>query len=198
MNAAAYCTEIRMEEEGSEIVRGLRRRDPELLDRLIEQYQHRLFRYLLFLTRNRSLAEDLFQETWLRVLERGRQYNSRWKFEVWLLTIARNLAIDQMRRRNRVACTGFAVQQDEQPLDAADPRQPSAVEVLLAAERQEQIAAALDHLPTYYREVLTLRFHEGMALEEIAQVTGVPLSTVKSRLRRALQVLAEKLERMRS
>ncbi len=55
---------------------GLRQRDPDLLDRLIEQYQQRLYRYLLFLTGNPSLAEDLFQETWIRVLERGSQYNA--------------------------------------------------------------------------------------------------------------------------
>ncbi|HEY2930762.1 MAG TPA: sigma-70 family RNA polymerase sigma factor [Acidobacteriota bacterium] len=198
MNAAAYCTEFRVEKDSSEIVRGLRRRDPELLDRLIEQYQHRLFRYLMFLMRDRSLAEDLFQETWLRVMERGGQYNSQWKFDVWLLAIARNLAIDQMRRRNRVVSIDLDPERDEQPFDAAHPRQPSTVDALIEAERQEQIASVLDRLPAYYREVLTLRFHEGMTLEEIAQVTGAPLSTVKSRLRRALQVLAQKLESMQS
>jgi len=54
--------------ENVEIARGLRRRDPDLLDRLIERYQHRLLRYLVFLTGNRELAEDIFQETWIRVM----------------------------------------------------------------------------------------------------------------------------------
>ena len=72
--------------------------DPELLDRLIEEYQHRLLRYLLFLCSNREVAEDLFQETWIRVLVRGAQFNGRSRFDTWLFTIARNLVIDLSRK----------------------------------------------------------------------------------------------------
>ena len=75
MNPAAYFLMIDMEYEARAIARGLRRRDPQLLDRLIEQYQHRLLRYLVYLAGNRELAEDLFQETWIRVLQRGHQYD---------------------------------------------------------------------------------------------------------------------------
>jgi len=88
-----------MTEDTQALSRGLRGRDPDLLDQLIEQYQHRLFRYLLFLTGNPALAEDLFQETWIRVLERGHQYNAKSKFESWLFAIARNLVIDVSRRK---------------------------------------------------------------------------------------------------
>src|SRR5882757_6291903 len=63
--------------ESVEIARGLKRQDPELLDHLIELYQHRLLRYLLFLTGKREVAEVLFQETWMRVLLRGGQYNGK-------------------------------------------------------------------------------------------------------------------------
>ena len=76
------------------IAHGLKRQDPELLDQLIEQYQHRLLRYLLFLTGKRETSEDLFQETWMRVLLRGGQYNGKARFDTWLFTIARNLVID--------------------------------------------------------------------------------------------------------
>src|ERR1700741_1397852 len=85
--------------ENVEITRGLRRRDPELLDRLIERYQHRLLRYLVFLNGNRELAEDIFQETWIRVMERGKQYNGRSKFDTWLFAIARHLVIDWSRKK---------------------------------------------------------------------------------------------------
>ena len=81
------------------IAQGLKRHDAELLDRLILQYQHRLLRYLLFLTGNREIAEDLFQETWMRVLTRGTQYNGASRFDTWLFTIARNLVIDFRRKR---------------------------------------------------------------------------------------------------
>src|SRR5208282_5863112 len=82
-----------MEAETQEIAHGLRRRDPDLLDELIGRYQYRLPRYLWTLTGNREAAEDLFQETWIRVLEKGHLYDPRWRFEAWLFSIARNLAI---------------------------------------------------------------------------------------------------------
>jgi RNA polymerase sigma-70 factor (ECF subfamily) len=78
---------------------GLKRQDTGLLDGLIVLYQHRLMRYLLYLTGNRDMAEDLFQEVWMRVLVRGAQFNGKARFSTWLFTIARNLVIDQRRKR---------------------------------------------------------------------------------------------------
>src|SRR2546427_13170162 len=83
-----------MGDEAKSIARGLQKRDPDVLDRLIEQYQYRLFRYLIYVTGNKERAEDFFQETWIRVLERGHQYDGKSKFEAWLFAIARHLVID--------------------------------------------------------------------------------------------------------
>src|ERR1700760_298472 len=85
--------------ENAAIAQGLKKQNPELLDELIEIYQHRLLRFLLFLTGKREVAEDLFQETWMRVLMRGGQYNGKARFDTWLFTIARNLVIDLSRKR---------------------------------------------------------------------------------------------------
>jgi RNA polymerase sigma-70 factor, ECF subfamily len=85
--------------ENLAIAAGLKRQAAGLIDELIVRYQHRLLRYLLYLTSNRELAEDLFQEVWMRVLVRGSQYNGQARFETWLFTIARNLLIDQRRKR---------------------------------------------------------------------------------------------------
>src|SRR5450755_5166343 len=95
MNAATCYFDNAMAQESTEIARGLRRRDPDLLDHLIEQYQHRLLRYLIYLSGNRELAEDIFQETWIRVLERGHQYDGRHEFSTWLYAVARNLTLDR-------------------------------------------------------------------------------------------------------
>jgi len=86
-------------QENLAISAGLKRQDAGLLDELIVRYQHRLLRYLLYLSGNREQAEDLFQEVWMRVLVRGGQYNGQARFETWLFTIARNLLIDQRRKR---------------------------------------------------------------------------------------------------
>src|ERR1700682_1485143 len=88
-----------MGDEAKTIARGLQKRDPDLLDLLIEQYQYRLFRYLVYVTGNKERAEDFFQETWIRVLERGHQYDGKSKFEAWLFAIARHLVIDWQRSK---------------------------------------------------------------------------------------------------
>lgn len=193
MNAAACYFVNGMESEASAIARGLRRRDPDLLDRLIEQYQHRLLRYLVYLAGNRELAEDLFQETWIRVLERGHQYDGRHEFSTWLYAVARNLTIDYLRRKSPISLDGLLEDEDHAPVEPADTR-PLAWEVVAQHEQAERIRAALVGIPVEYRETVVLRFQEGMALEEIATVTGAKLGTVKSRLYRGLNMLMARLE----
>jgi RNA polymerase sigma-70 factor (ECF subfamily) len=168
---------------------GLRRRDPGVLDRLIEQYQQRLYRYLLFLTADRALAEDLFQETWIRVLERGYQYNAKCRFESWLFAIARNLVIDVSRRKKIASLEDLGDPDSNQPYEPPDERSTSALQLLLTRENQQAVQLSLAKIPAYYREVLLLRFHEELPLEEIATVLSTPISTVKSRLYRGLAVL---------
>jgi RNA polymerase sigma-70 factor (ECF subfamily) len=189
MNATACYFVNTMVDENTEIARGLSRRDPDLLDHLIEKYQHRLLRYLLSLTRSRELAEDIFQETWIRVLERGRQYDSRHEFSTWLFTIARNLVIDHMRRKHPASLDMLAASDDAVPSDIPDIARPSAFDTTVQREQNEQISAGMLHIATEYRESLVLRFQEGMTLEEIAAVTGAPLGTVKSRIYRGLSAL---------
>lgn len=189
MNATTCYFVSAMADENSEIARGLRRRDADLLDRLIEKYQHRLLRYLVSLTGRRELAEDLFQETWIRVLERGRQYDARHEFSTWLFAIARNLAIDHLRRKQPVSLDGLAHDNDAPPFDLPATRLPSALDWTIRREQNEQISAGMQHLASEYREALVLRFQEGMSLEEIATVTSAPLGTVKSRVYRGLSAL---------
>ena len=180
--------------ECEQIARALRRRDPAMLDHLIEQYQHRLYRYLLYLTRNPQLAQDLFQDTWVRVLERGSQYSARYKFETWLLSIARNLVIDNVRCKHPASFSDLESEEDDAPaFDVADERAEQAFQQIQQQQQDDRLAILLNGLPLLYREVLTLRFHEDLQLEEIAHVLRAPLSTVKSRLRRGLDMLQKKL-----
>ncbi|MGA2183221.1 MAG: sigma-70 family RNA polymerase sigma factor [Bryobacteraceae bacterium] len=194
MNATACCFASAMADENTEIARGLRRRDPDVLDHLIETYQHRLLRYLVHLTGRRELAEDFFQETWVRVLERGRQYDGRHEFSTWLFAIARNLVIDHLRRRQTASLDGLADGDDAAPFDVAASGRASAFDLAIRREQNEQVSAAMQHLPAAFREALVLRFQEGMPLEEIANVTGAPLSTVKSRIYRGLSALEQWLK----
>jgi RNA polymerase sigma-70 factor, ECF subfamily len=179
----------------SEVAR-LKRGDLDALSELIARYQNRVYRFLLRLVRQPAEAEDLFQQTWLRLAERIRHFDANRNFEAWLFTLARNLAIDHLRRI-RPESLDEPVVGDASGETAADrlvSRERPALEGILERERSGRLAEVLETLPMSYREVLTLRFEEEMKLEEIAQVIGAPLSTVKSRLRRSLEQMRERLE----
>jgi RNA polymerase sigma-70 factor (ECF subfamily) len=184
-------------QENLAIAAGLKHQEAGLLDELIVRYQHRLLRYLLFLTSSRELAEDLFQEVWMRVLMRGAQYNGKARFDTWLFTIARNLVIDFRRKRTLASLDELfeGSTEDDRPMtfELADD-QPTPFDRLSSGEDRERVAEALLELDTVYREVLVLRFHEDLSLQEIATVTRAPLSTVKSRLYRGLAAIKPRLE----
>lgn len=200
VNAAVALSAASLEasaQENLQIARGLKRQDPELLDQLIEQYQHRLMRYLTFLTGKREVAEDLFQETWMRVLLRGAQFNGKARFDTWLFTIARNLVIDLSRKRTMASLDQLRDPEgDEAPFEIAEDG-PSPFDQFCSREDAAEVTTVLLNLHATYREVLLLRFHEELALEEIALVTRAPLSTVKSRLYRGLAALKPELESLR-
>lgn len=182
------------ETDSQSIARALRRQDSEFIGRLVSHYHYRLLRYLVYLTSRREQAEDLVQETWLRVLERAWQYNSRLRFEPWLFSIARNLAIDDLRRRQKASLNKSDVPVSEAVLEfpASDLHSP-----FLAAAKSEdavRIAVALGALEPIYREALLLRFQEELSLVEIAHVAGAPVSTISSRIHRGLSMLRSSLE----
>ncbi len=182
--------------ESLAVAEGLKRRKAGLLDELIVRYQHRLLRYLLYLTSNRETAEDLFQEVWMRVLVRGEQFNGKARFETWLFTIARNLVIDYRRKRTLSSLDDLidgAGDEDRAMAFEVAADGPTPFDHVSKLEDREKIAAALLGLDTLHREVLVLRFHEEMSLEEIAKVTKAPLSTVKSRLYRGLAAIKPRL-----
>ncbi|MGD0095683.1 MAG: sigma-70 family RNA polymerase sigma factor [Terracidiphilus sp.] len=196
-SSAAAAQNEEMRQENLAVSAGLKRQDAGLLDELIVHYQHRLMRYLLYLTGNREMAEDLFQEVWMRVLVRGAQFNGRARFGTWLFTIARNLVIDQRRKRTMASLDELVEghSEDDRPMAfevAGDD--PTPFDRFANLEDRERIAGALMELDTLYREVLVLRFHEELSLEEIAKVTRAPLSTVKSRLYRGMAAIKPKLE----
>jgi len=165
----------------------LRSGDPEALSEVVTHYQHRLYRYLARLVRDTASAEDLFQQTWLQVMGQLSRYDSARSFDTWLFAIAHNLAMDALRKRSGERLEDYEFELPD--------RQSNALAAVLAGERAATVAAALTGLPPLYREALTLRFEEGLKLEEIAEVTGAPLSTVKSRVQRGLEAMRRRLSK---
>jgi RNA polymerase sigma-70 factor (ECF subfamily) len=177
-----------------DIARGLRQRDVDFLRALVGQYQYRLVRYFIYLLGKRDPVDDLVQETWLRVLERGRSYDGRSRFEPWLFTIARNLAIDHMRKRRVLSIDSN--DSPEQELEALTPvsNAPSPFEQAARTEDAQRLSHSLQMLEPIYREALVLRFQEDLSLQEMAGVIGASVSTVSSRIYRGLAALRAQLD----
>ncbi len=180
-----------MESETERIALGLRQKDVAILETLVEQYQHRLVRYLVSLLGRRDGVDDLVQETWLRVLERGESYDGRSRFEPWLFRVARNIALDAMRER-----PSFSLDSNEEDVVRSSPASSEPSPYTLAARTQdaERLAHSLQTLEPVFREALVLRFQEDLSLQEISAIVGAPVSTVASRIYRGLATLRPQFE----
>ena len=163
---------------------------------LVTRYQRPVYNLLAQMLRNPALAEELAQETFLRAFSRLRTYDSSYRFVNWILRIAHNLAVDAVRRRVPVEVTADdpdAPVVASRVLHAPDPGPDPGRE----AERR-QLSRALDEalgrLRPEYRRLVVLRYHEELGHEDIAEITGLPVGTVKSYLHRARAEMARHLE----
>jgi RNA polymerase sigma-70 factor, ECF subfamily len=197
LNPSLASHEFEAEPENMSIVRGLRNSDPVVYEGLINQYQHRLMHYLLALTGKHEIAEDLFQETWLRVLIRGAQYSGSAGFDSWLFTIARHLVIDLARKRSLYSLEEMMDTHYEHRLFERLASVPSPLSQLEAHEGNAELNSVLRAIGLTYREVLLLRFYKDFSLQEIADQLRLPPSTVKARLYRGLAIVKTKMERVR-
>lgn len=163
-------------------------------DLLVDRYYDRLYGYLLRFLKDSDMAEDLLQETFLRVWKKRGEFKNIASFSTWIYTIAGNLARSEWRRRKRwrMVRLGPGDSEDEPEIElAARGGEPDrTVENRLAVkELSEEVA----RLPERYRQVVVLRDIQGMTYEEIAGIVRVPVGTVKSRLNRGRLILQEKL-----
>ena len=167
--------------------------DPDAFATLYRRYERPLFNFLLRVTRNRPLAEDLLQETFTRVWRAARTWDpGRGPARSWLYKIALNAARSELGRKVH--------RTPHEPLDAGGRELPdggSGEERLAArideAEQARAVARALDTLPDFMKEVVVLRCQQQLSFAEIAQVTGAPPGTLKSRFHRAVVALRSRL-----
>lgn len=159
------------------------------LAHLFERHHLSLYRYLVQMTGNPALSEDLVQDAFLRVLKHAGTYNSRLSFSVWLFGIARNAYFDLLRkRRPELPALEF---------DDFRSTEPMLEEVLAHKQDVQFLGEALGQLPDTKREVLVLsRFHD-MKYEDIARLMQCEVSTVKVRVYRALKELRERFSELR-
>ncbi len=167
--------------------------DTAAFERLLARHQSALFGFLARLAGDRALAEDLFQETWLRVVREAGRYRAEQKFNRWLFTIANRLAIDALRRRKRWA--SVSVDDEEAAVQLPD-RGPSAADETARRQTMGRIEAALATMQPALRQVFLLRENSGLSFKEIAAMTGAPLGTALWRMSAALKHLRKELQTM--
>jgi RNA polymerase sigma-70 factor (ECF subfamily) len=170
---------------------------------LIRRYERPLFSLLFRMVRDRELAEDLAQETFVKALNAIESYRPEFKFSSWIFKIANNAAIDHLRRRelDTLSLEGSPQAETPEAIEATalqiGGRQESPLAEVEARELGGQIEAAIAQLRPEYRSCILLRHVEGRAYEEIAEILNLPLGTVKTYLHRARNELRQALAHLR-
>ncbi|MCU0625804.1 MAG: sigma-70 family RNA polymerase sigma factor [Gemmatimonadaceae bacterium] len=170
---------------------------------LIRRYERPVFSLIYRMVRDREQAEDLAQETFIKVLNNIEKYSPEFKFSSWILKIANNLAIDALRRRrldtisiDGAANAATAAEVEATSIELAGGGE-SALDELANRELGSAIEQAIAALRPMYRSCILMRHVDGRSYEEIAQLLDLPLGTVKTYIHRARHELREKLERLR-
>ncbi len=181
-----------------ELMLRFRRGETEVFGGLVRRYERELYGYLRRYLGDESLAEDVFQNTFLQVYLKSDQYEAGRPFRPWLYTIATNQAIDSLRRGNRHQVLSLqqaaeSAGSEDLPglVNALQSRGPGPLDALSEQERRERVRASVDRLPELLRSVLVLAYYQGLKYREIAQILDIPVGTVKSRLHAALARLQE-------
>lgn len=159
----------------------------EAFDVLLLRHKTRLFNYIYQMVRDRDLADDIFQETFVKAITTIKQgkYNDLGKFSAWLYRIARNLAVDSFRAEKNES----ALSTDNADYDILNRRElaeDTIEDVMVGLQIEEDLRRLIDELPEVQREVLNLRYYKELSFKEIAELTGVSINTALGRMRYAI------------
>lgn len=159
----------------------------EAFDELLHRYKDRLYSYISYIVRNEDMADDLFQETFVKAIATLRQgrYKETGKFYAWLTRIAHNLLIDQFRteRNEQLLYDEDAENAWHECARLADDSRESE---LVTEQVLKDVRRLMDHLPDNQREVVYMRFYQELSFKEISDITGVSINTALGRMRYAV------------
>lgn len=170
--------------------------DQRAFAELVDIYQDKLFHMAYRMLNNRQEAEDVVQDTFLRVYKNLDRFDETMKFSTWIYRIATNLCIDRLRRRKPVYSLD-AESNEYEGLDGysmipSDNRTPESE--LLLSDTQRIIHQAIDSLPAKYKSVMVLRYIQDLSLQEVGDILDMPVTTIKTRVHRGREFLRKKLE----
>ena len=156
------------------------------LERLIRRHKNRVFAYILMVVKDKELSEDLFQDTFIKVINtiRSGQYKEEGKFIQWVMRIAHNLIIDHFRKAKRIPVVENSDEYDI--FDRVRIPVESVEEVMITEQIHQDVKKLIDYLPKEQKEVLIMRHYGDMSFKDIAEVTNVSINTALGRMRYAL------------
>jgi RNA polymerase sigma-70 factor (ECF subfamily) len=172
-------------QDESLLVERLKQGDPDAVNEVVDRYQKQLYCFILRLVGDQTTAEDIFQDTWLRVIRSIGYFRGEARFSTWLFQIALNLCRNLARQKSRRSFVPI-----EEAADLSEDPEVDAVKILQA----QKVRKLVTSLPVKMREMIVLRYYHDFSDIEIAEITGHPVGTVKSRLHRATLILRNKIE----
>ncbi len=178
-----------MHTEDDQLISSYLEGDDQSLAVLVDRYLPHVYNFAFSLTRDKSLAEDVTQESFVKAWKNIRKFSPTKSFRGWLFTIARNTAIDVLRKKKDIPFSSFETENGNTLVDTLKDSEPTPAELVTLAEDYRYLENMLQELNPMYREVLTLRHTSDMTFDEIAQIVSRPLHTVKSQYRRAIIAL---------
>ena len=181
-----------------ELLALIRKGKREAFGVLVRRYEGELYGYLRRYLGDAELAEDVFQNTFLQVFMKIKQYEQGRPARPWLYTIATNQAIDALRRANRHQAVSLDLEREEtnssdlpQLIRFLESRGTTPLDHAQGEERRQLVRASVERLPEFLRGVVVLAYYQGLKHKEISDILGIPVGTVKSRLHAALCRLHE-------
>ena len=163
---------------------------------LLNYYWNEVYGFMLKRTENETTAEDVTIETFSKAFDKIATYNSEFQFNTWLISIAKNVHIDLIRKNKSSLFIEITDEQDQKAYNIADTT-PSAEDVLITEQNLSQLLQYIKELKPHYQEVIQLRYFQEMSYQEIANKIDEPLSNVKIKLLRAKKLLSEIIQNKR-
>ena len=179
-----------------ELVRGALDGAESAFREIVLRYQRPVYGLIVRMVRDQARAEELAQDTFVKAFRALHTYDVRRKFSAWLLTIAHHVAIDELRKGGLTTRSLDEKTQEGQRVDFADVKSPTPAAIAERVALATALQTAIARLRPEYREVVTLRYERELDYDEIAEITGLPMGTVKSSLHRARRELAAHMENL--
>ena len=170
----------------TDLIRAFQEGNQQALETLINRYKEKIFSSIFFLVKDKYLAEDLFQEVFIKVIDtlRSNRYNEEGKFLQWALRISHNLCVDYFRKikRTKIVYSG----DDKDIFEVINVNSESADTKMVQGQSHDKIRSMLEQLPEEQREVIILRHYADMSFKEIANITNTSINTALGRMRYGL------------